>query len=122
MKTKDTESDKSQESTNADETNSNKTPYGDELRLQTKNDQENKPNQQIVVHEKIGESPIHVTGNDEVGYFATLGTYKITNHYKTREEVIDKVIERDYEVIIGIVNATADLNNIELIKQYNLNK
>lgn len=86
-------------------------PQQDKLYMSANVDPQNKPksSSQLMINEKIGNSPIFVNGNEEQGYWASLGYYRLTEATPNKQDIIDAVTERDWNIIIGIVAAMLDI-------------
>lgn len=57
------------------------------------------------INEEYDESGIYVRGNDETGYAATIGNYRITDIQKTSAEVVDYLNQPDAGLIARIFGA-----------------
>lgn len=64
--------------------------------------------QELIVREKIPNSPFTVVGNETVGYFITMGEYRLTEHFETTEQA-SKQLEIDrWNIIARLIAATLD--------------
>lgn len=63
-------------------------------------------NTQLMVREKLPNTPFTLIGNDEIGYFITMGPYRLTEHYPTPAEASEQIQIEQWQIIarmIGII-------------------
>lgn len=69
-------------------------------------EQDKQPSSKLVTNEPIeGAAGIRVTGNDETGYYATIGKYILSDKYNTPEEVIKAVKRKDWQILFAAMSA-----------------
>lgn len=76
------------------------------LNLQTNADvSQNKENSnsELVERHEIPNTPFHIVGNKEKGYFLTLGKYKISDTYKTEEELFEDVDKQHWNITLRLI-------------------
>lgn len=74
----------------------------------------NTPNKQLVSREPLHGTPFEIIGAVEVGYFLALGKYKLTEHYDTREEVLDILIQDSWLIIANMIALMIDIKQKEV--------
>lgn len=57
----------------------------------------------LITHKNIQNTPFTITGNEEAGYFARLGTYRITEYYETTQEAIDEIEIHKWDTILKLI-------------------
>ena len=64
---------------------------------------------ELVKAERYKDGPLTIIGNDELGYFVSIGNYRLTERYKTIQECTNE-LERpaNYSLWLTIVNALID--------------
>lgn len=62
-------------------------------------------NSQLIEKEIHPGTAFQIVGNKEQGYFVALGYYRITEIH-TKEECQRMINEKDYELILGLINAS----------------
>lgn len=77
---------------------------------QNANESSKKTSSEKQVNEQIKDSPIWIRGNDESGYFATLGDYRITDENKDYDQVMEEVMMPDMPMICRIITVMIDSN------------
>lgn len=60
----------------------------------------NKPDY-LIIHEEIPNSPFH-TVKTEHGWFLRIGSYRLTEYYETKTEVLDYIIKEQWNLILQI--------------------
>jgi hypothetical protein len=80
------------------------------LHTQTNANEPLKENSNLITHEEIEETPFIITGSKEDGYFARMGNYRLTEYYKTPEEVIDEIAPFNWKNIVNVICAVIDVN------------
>lgn len=99
------------------ETISQSTPMRELLQSQLSGENPNfgkQPSTELKVNKHIEGTGFHIVGNDEYGYFITLGPYKLTPPRKTVEECETMIANRDWDVIVGLVGATVEAYKQEM--------
>lgn len=76
----------------------------------------NNPIKQI--NEKWGNAGIYIRGNDETGYAAVAGAYRITEIYKTVEEVETELKYPTVDTVVYTISAIID--NAKNIDKYDV--
>lgn len=79
------------------------------LNLHTNTDQkntDNKPsNSELIETEEVTGTPLKIVGNDEYGYFAAIGHFKLSTPVKSKQQVREAIHNKDWEIIIGLMGA-----------------
>lgn len=93
----------------------------DELRSQMSAESlhSSKSSKEITNEPITGAAGIRVTGNEDIGYCATLGRVILSPNYKTQEEVEEAVNRKDYDILMSMTLALVDIHeqNKELTKK-----
>lgn len=74
-------------------------------------------NKKEVTNIPIEETVIRIVGNDEIGYRAVLANIYISPPHKTAEEITNKVKNKDWNIIMSVINALIIIN-----EEYNHSK
>lgn len=67
-----------------------------------------------VIYEQIPDTPFYLTGNEYIGYRASLGKVLISEPKETKELLIEWIQQKPYEFIMCLINLTIDLR--EMVK------
>lgn len=54
--------------------------------------------------EPLDNTPFRIIGNSEVGYFLTMGKYRLTEHYNTVDEVIETINREQWLIISRMIS------------------
>lgn len=77
------------------------------LSIQSTNAEESVDNnhsgEQLLEREQIPNSPFWIIGNRIDGYYLVLGHYRLTDVYNTKQEVVDFVNNRPWDIILGMI-------------------
>lgn len=57
----------------------------------------------ITYNEMYERGPIWIRGNEEGGYYATLGKHRVTDRRDTKEEVEEELTRKDWSTILTMV-------------------
>lgn len=84
-------------------------------------------NKELIERVKIKGTPIEVIGSKEVGYWASMGLFRLTEKRDTIDEVVYEVEEKGWEIMINVmcaIMAGRDMEIIEAAKknEFNINK
>lgn len=84
-------------------------------------------NRELVERKKIDGTPIEVIGNKEVGYWASMGLFRLTEKKKSMEEVEYEVESKGWEIIINVMCAIMAGRDMEIMeaakkKEFNVKK
>lgn len=63
----------------------------------------NPSGEQLLEREQITNSPFWIIGNKVDGYYLVLGHYRLTDVYNTKQEVIEYVNNRPWDIILGMI-------------------
>lgn len=74
---------------------------------------EQSSNTELIHRERVIGTPFSVVGNEESGYFVTLGMYKISPHYPTLNEAKEAVEQDKWDIIINVFYALHQLTQKE---------
>lgn len=77
-------------------------------------------NKEVLLREKIPNTPIEVVGNDELGYWIGITNFRLTAPVKTEEEAMDRAVSTDWEAILNLYGALKMME--EMAKQEAENK
>lgn len=70
----------------------------DEMKADSK-----KLNSQLIKREKIPNSPFYAIGSDELGYFISIGAYRLTEPQKTLEEAKDLLNTHQWQIMASLI-------------------
>lgn len=105
--------------TNVKETNNSKSGKAGILKEQSGN--ENIPdldeNKQLIDREPIPNSPFELIGNEQVGYWASMGLFRLNAPTRTKEETIEIIEERGWEILINVICGIMAGRDMEIMKQ-----
>lgn len=65
---------------------------------------------QIVERQEIEETPFHIVGNKEHGYFIALGRYRITETFREKREAVAELTHRKWKVITNLISTLIEAN------------
>lgn len=68
----------------------------------------NPPSSQLVETEPIKNTGFQIVGNAEKGYFVALGQYRLTTFHKDKKELLKKVKDKDWEIILALIGASIE--------------
>lgn len=74
--------------------------------LHTQTNAEDNPNlksSELIHREDIPNTPFKISGNEDKGYFITLGKYKLTNNYITIEQAKDAILTNQWTIIMNMI-------------------
>lgn len=71
---------------------------------------------ELIERVKIEGAPIEVIGSSEVGYWASMGLFRLTEKRDTIEEVKYEVEERGWEIMINVMCAIMAGRDMEIIE------
>lgn len=71
-------------------------------------DKEEVANEELVIREKIEDSPFTAVKIGDSGWAAGIGKHRLTEFYETKEEVIADVLEISWKRIVQVVSIMAD--------------
>lgn len=81
-----------------------------------KNRNKEELNTPLIVRNRIDGTPFHIVGNEEVGYFLTMGRYRLTDHYDTITEA-ETALERDFwDIILHMIITVIDIDKKDSVK------
>lgn len=84
--------------------NSTNQKQGEQLNTQNSAEETHKSNSyKLIDREAMENTPFVIVGNEDTGYFGTLGKYKITENFPTKEAVTNHVETYTWEIIMKIV-------------------
>lgn len=66
------------------------------------------PPTQLVEREQLEGTPFWIIGNNEEGYFLAFGKFKMTERYKTKDEVIEYLNSNEYNIIAQMILCTLE--------------
>lgn len=75
------------------------------------NDIENKSTE-LIEKQRIGISPLEKVGNPERGYFVVLGKYRITESFKTKEDLDKYMLDEPEDFITRLISTMLEINEI----------
>lgn len=64
--------------------------------------------EELLKRKTLTTNGIQVVGSETMGYFAAIGRFRISEIYKTPEEIEKLVEEKDWEIIGGLVGAITE--------------
>lgn len=65
---------------------------------------------QIVERQELPETPFHVVGNKNHGYFIALGRYRLTDTFEEKREAIDQLTYSKWKVITNLISTLIEAN------------
>lgn len=82
--------------------------------LNTQNNAEENTNNsnssEIIEREQIENSPFTIVGNQETGYFITMGPYRLHEPVATKEDVMNYLLRNTYNVILDMIIIVNEIN------------
>lgn len=83
------------------------------LELQTNAEKvNNSESGKLIERIEVKGTPLIVVGSAESGYIVTLGKYQVTRRFLNKEDAIEAVNSRDYELLMSIISVcTTDIIN-----------
>lgn len=70
----------------------------------------NTDNRQLILKREIKGTPFTLTGNEDQGYFLTLGNYRLTEAKETPEEATEEIESNTWNIISRLVAAYIDFD------------
>lgn len=74
-----------------------------------KEHKENYSNESIKTFEQIPYTPFWITGDEEKGYAAIMGMYKVTETMEKKEQILELVYAQPYELLITIMSVVFEV-------------
>ena len=65
---------------------------------------------ELIEKQQIGCSPLQKIGNEERGYFVALGTYRITDFHKTKDDLDSYLQNEPEDFIVRLVQTMLEMN------------
>ncbi|AXH75282.1 MAG: hypothetical protein [Microviridae sp.] len=76
-------------------------------------------NKELISNESIKGTPFKITGNEDLGYFLSMGKYRLTEPTKTKEEVLNELEENKWQIICRTIHAyiafNEEVKNLDLL-------
>lgn len=66
-------------------------------------------NTELIHREKVERTPFYIVGNEEQGYFLTMGKYRLTEAARTIEEVKEQLETNMWDIILKLVLTSHEL-------------
>lgn len=66
-------------------------------------------NYELVSTEAIEGTPFHVVGEEEKGYFISLGRYRVSEVQKTKDEALEELYKNMWYIIMNVIITTVDI-------------
>lgn len=60
-------------------------------------------NTELIKHTPVEGTPFHITGNEETGYFLRIGKYRLTDNFKTEDEVQDELFNGQWYITCNLI-------------------
>lgn len=83
-------------------------------------------NEEIIKYKPIEKTPFTLVWQKDMGYFLTMGKFKITENYETEEEIEQILTEKPYQLILEMIGVLIEINEelkeIETIEKINKTK
>ena len=64
----------------------------------------------LISNEPIDGTPFHLVGSEEVGYFISLGKYRLTEPSKKEEDALMKLSSEKWQIVARLVAAYIDFD------------
>lgn len=64
-----------------------------------------KENSPLIEHNELPNTPFHITGSKEKGYFLRLGDYRLTDIYKTEKQLFQQFEKQQWNIIMRMTGA-----------------
>lgn len=95
------------------------TPNGDLLQSQTSVNEQDKEScsDMLMYREQVENTPFHIVGMPEEGYFTALGKYMVTNKTETIAEQEKLIKDRDWMLILSAMRVVFDAETNENLNQ-----
>lgn len=74
----------------------------------------NKKSNSLITHEPIEGTPFAITGASDKGYFLRLGDYRLTQDYKTTEEVRKILHTEMWDILIKVIAIILEKNTQQI--------
>ena len=65
-------------------------------------------NFQLLKREEVPGTPFILVGNDEEGWMITIGRFAVSERSKHKEDLIEKIEKRDYELLMSLISVCTD--------------
>lgn len=72
----------------------------------------------LQTNEQYGKTPLWIRGNDDTGYYVTIGAKRITDPYITKENVIKLLKKPDLELILNLI-VTVSESTLNILNELN---
>lgn len=76
-------------------------------------------NEELIERHTVPGTGFMINGNKQLGYFVSIGTYRVTENQPTIEECNKLITEKDYTLLMGIMYAVIKSvqNAVDAIKE-----
>lgn len=88
--------------------NTTKTKQEALLHSQTNAKEMPRENSPLIIHKEIPDTPFHITGSDEHGYFVRLGDYRLTKIHKTIHEAEMEIHNEPWNITLRMIGAVTE--------------
>lgn len=77
-------------------------------------------NTELINRTQLPGTPFTIVGNDENGYMLTLGKFKLTEILPTQQDVIQKIVEEHWNIILNLITVTHETILAEMTAEENI--
>lgn len=77
--------------------------HSDTLEMQNGHDSPKPKSTQLIQKEEIENTPFHVVGSEELGFFITIGNVRLTDPQKTMEEAYNMLDNHTWQIITNLI-------------------